>query len=292
MKNFHFLVCLMLLTSCASLSEKDCKNANWQDIGRKDGLRGSSSDRLASHREACAEYGISPVDSEYQSGFSVGNNEYCINKGKSDGKAGREGKTPSTCGTSKNYKSSFSEGYKLFCKNEGVKAGAAADKTMGRSNCRGKSYYNSGFKEGLVSYCTTENALTKGKKALENKGKLCPSNLRADFMASYKEGINFYCTRINGFGIGKAKKDIRPHMCPSSLRSSFESAYKKGIEYNSLRAKIKVLDEEISKLNTKISDPEASSDLKSYLTKELVEKKVTKKTLNVRMIKIEGYVGI
>jgi hypothetical protein len=292
MKYLYLLFVITLITACASLSEKDCKSASWSEIGKKDGSRGMSSNRLGSHTEACAEYGITPNVQEYKSGYTQGKQSYCTNKGTDNGKNGRENKIPSICKDSTHYKMSFKNGYKVFCESEGVSAGKNAKQNSGRANCIGKSEYKKGFSEGLKSYCTQSVGLNHGKNALDHKASLCPSSLRAVFMSGYKEGIEIYCTRMNGFKIGQDKGTYRPTVCPSVMRGNFESAYKKGIEYKSLQVKIDKLNTSLSDLNTKINNPETSSDLKAYLSNEVQTKGIEKNALEVRRIKIEGFIGI
>ncbi|SDG36041.1 DUF2799 domain-containing protein [Roseospirillum parvum] len=67
----------VLLTGCASLSEDECRTADWAAIGYADGAAGRPGSRLEDHREACAEYGIAPVLAAYRAGRGEGLLEYC-----------------------------------------------------------------------------------------------------------------------------------------------------------------------------------------------------------------------
>ena len=68
---------VLLLSSCASLSEKECRNADWRMIGYEDGAAGRPATRLAEHREACADYAITPALEDYRLGREEGLREYC-----------------------------------------------------------------------------------------------------------------------------------------------------------------------------------------------------------------------
>jgi hypothetical protein len=65
------------LAGCASLSEKECRNANWGEIGRQDGRDGQALDRLADHAEACRKLGIAPDEPLWRAGRQEGLRQYC-----------------------------------------------------------------------------------------------------------------------------------------------------------------------------------------------------------------------
>ena len=48
---------LLLLASCATLSEEECRAADWYQIGVNDGAEGRATDYVESHRRACAGLG-------------------------------------------------------------------------------------------------------------------------------------------------------------------------------------------------------------------------------------------
>ncbi|MFL6547409.1 MAG: DUF2799 domain-containing protein [Povalibacter sp.] len=68
------------LTGCATLSENECRGADWQAIGYRDGSNGHDAGRLASHTEACAEYGIAPDQKEYEIGRLRGLEMFCTSE--------------------------------------------------------------------------------------------------------------------------------------------------------------------------------------------------------------------
>lgn len=66
-----------LLAACASLSEDECRAGNWYEIGRSDGADGRTSAFIAQHAKACRDFGIAPVQSEWERGRQAGLPLYC-----------------------------------------------------------------------------------------------------------------------------------------------------------------------------------------------------------------------
>lgn len=287
------ILCLsLLLAGCASLSEKECKRGDWSAIGQKDGERGLSLSRLESHQKACGEYGINPDKVSYERGHGAGAKIYCDRTGLEHGKKGELKKRPRMCRGVKSYDLSLNNGFKEFCRERGIEAGRRANKKSGDRRCHTKKDYMAGFKEGIRDYCSEDNAFNLGKKADSHQGHQCPKDLKYTFNKSYRSGLEQYCKRLNGFSIARDGGEYRPSKCPSSLRSDFEMAYKKGIEYKSLVEQMSSLDTKVSELTAKIEDEKTSKDLREYLVKERSDKKSKKEALNVRKIKIEGFLGL
>ncbi len=94
MKIFRLAVVLpmlaLLMSACATLSEDECRYADWQTIGFQDGSRGYAVDRIGSHRKACAEHGVMPDMAAYQHGRDQGLVSYCT--AANGVKAGRGGR--------------------------------------------------------------------------------------------------------------------------------------------------------------------------------------------------------
>lgn len=65
------------LSGCATLSEGECRTADWQEIGRIDGSQGQPRARLFEHAKACADYGIRPDAEAYYQGREWGLLDYC-----------------------------------------------------------------------------------------------------------------------------------------------------------------------------------------------------------------------
>ncbi len=74
-----FFVCIGLsfVTGCSTLSEEECLVADWQLIGREDGVNGRDASYIGNHRKACAEYGVVPDLQEYERGYGDGLVIFC-----------------------------------------------------------------------------------------------------------------------------------------------------------------------------------------------------------------------
>ena len=54
------LATLVLLAGCASMSEDQCRRADWLERGQRDGRNGENPYRIDDHRKACGKVGIVP----------------------------------------------------------------------------------------------------------------------------------------------------------------------------------------------------------------------------------------
>lgn len=79
MKRILRLVPLLALAlgGCASLSESECADADWEQIGYRDGAGGASGQRIAAHAKACAEYGVTVDQDTWRAGYDRGIDSYC-----------------------------------------------------------------------------------------------------------------------------------------------------------------------------------------------------------------------
>lgn len=68
---------VIALGGCASLSESECADADWEQIGYRDGAGGASGQRIAAHAKACAEYGVSVDQDTWRAGYDRGIDSYC-----------------------------------------------------------------------------------------------------------------------------------------------------------------------------------------------------------------------
>ena len=71
------IVCFQFLVGCASMSEGECKTADWYAVGYEDATRGVPESRLADYRKDCAEHGIQASFPEYQAGHKKGLTVFC-----------------------------------------------------------------------------------------------------------------------------------------------------------------------------------------------------------------------
>ena len=76
-RKFTVVALSIILTGCASMSEKECLSVDWRDQGYRDGLAGQPPSRVEDHREACSKVGVVPNIEQYTSGRSKGIVEYC-----------------------------------------------------------------------------------------------------------------------------------------------------------------------------------------------------------------------
>lgn len=71
------LASLAVLSGCASMSESQCRQADWQARGLADGREGRSAQRIEDHVEACGKIGISPDSKAWTEGWERGIRSYC-----------------------------------------------------------------------------------------------------------------------------------------------------------------------------------------------------------------------
>lgn len=77
------------LTGCASMSRDECVNNDMYNKGLADGEQGYAASRLASHQDACGEYGIRLDGDSYMAGRAEGLKQYCTQaRGEQVGRAG------------------------------------------------------------------------------------------------------------------------------------------------------------------------------------------------------------
>ncbi len=79
------------LSGCATtMSQTACLSADWYTIGLEDGARGLPMARLGTHRQQCADFGVSPDVQAYQQGRQEGLDYFCtLSNGLDVGKHGR-----------------------------------------------------------------------------------------------------------------------------------------------------------------------------------------------------------
>lgn len=95
MKGFHFyllsIVLINFLLGCATLSKNECLEADWFEIGRKDGMTGEPRALFQKHVDACLKHGISPKKYDYFAGRDMGLNTYCTeDNGFEQGRHGKK----------------------------------------------------------------------------------------------------------------------------------------------------------------------------------------------------------
>jgi len=155
MKRLFYPLLILLLAvaaGCASMSKKECMNADWQAIGYSEGSRGIHYSNLAKHRNACSEYQIIPNDGAYRAGWEQGIRRYCTaDTGYRIGSSG--------------------QAYGNFCPQD-----VEAD-------------FLSGWDQGVRQYCSPDNALRQGLAGYQYNG-VCPAELAGAFQDFYRLGID------------------------------------------------------------------------------------------------------
>ena len=63
--------------ACASLTEEECRAADWYQVGVRDGAEGRGTDHIEAHRRACAGIGVSPDAEAWLRGRERGLRLYC-----------------------------------------------------------------------------------------------------------------------------------------------------------------------------------------------------------------------
>lgn len=76
-----YALCLLMLTAllggCASMSESECRVADWGRVGLNDGARGEPERRLADYTEDCGKTGVVPNVQAYRQGWDTGIQRFC-----------------------------------------------------------------------------------------------------------------------------------------------------------------------------------------------------------------------
>lgn len=81
---------VVILSTCAPISEEACRGGDWRGIGASDGARGLPTSTVGKYAETCAEFGVTPDLVAYQAGRSIGLQTYCTpSKAYSEGRNGR-----------------------------------------------------------------------------------------------------------------------------------------------------------------------------------------------------------
>lgn len=68
---------VLSMSGCASLSKSECMNANWQDIGIRDGANGQPEEYLIQHSTACAKVHVTPDRARWLAGREQGLERFC-----------------------------------------------------------------------------------------------------------------------------------------------------------------------------------------------------------------------
>ena len=89
--NILSVTIFVLLIGCATLSRNECLEANWFEIGHKDGMNGKPRALFQRHVDACIKHGVNANRNAYYAGRDEGLRIYCTgNSGYEQGRLGRK----------------------------------------------------------------------------------------------------------------------------------------------------------------------------------------------------------
>lgn len=80
-KSGFILIMTIILIACASMTEQECREADWRAIGMRDGLSGETVQKIDDHKKACGKIGIFPNESLWLDGRVQGISTYCTANG-------------------------------------------------------------------------------------------------------------------------------------------------------------------------------------------------------------------
>jgi hypothetical protein len=72
------LVTSALLAGCASMSDSECRSANWYALGERDALLYGMRPQIDQYTHQCSRYGVQPPEADYMAGWIVGDRERAI----------------------------------------------------------------------------------------------------------------------------------------------------------------------------------------------------------------------
>ena len=88
---FAALLSLGTLSACATMTDDECRTADWRAVGEADGARGyNPTERFAAHVKSCRSADIVPDQALWHDGYRLGLVRYCTPlNGLAEGEAGR-----------------------------------------------------------------------------------------------------------------------------------------------------------------------------------------------------------
>ena len=61
-----------LLCGCATMSESDCRSADWSALGERDALVYGLRPQIDQYAHQCSKYGVQPSEKDYIAGWNYG----------------------------------------------------------------------------------------------------------------------------------------------------------------------------------------------------------------------------
>jgi hypothetical protein len=108
------------LSGCKTMSKAECKSGQWAEFGRSDARLGRDPEYFDKRAKACGESGIRADARAYQSGYSLGQVEYCTAKRGVDDAVDGE-RMPKVCQSDngRDYRQGFEAGITQLCTQRG-----------------------------------------------------------------------------------------------------------------------------------------------------------------------------
>ncbi|MDX1431898.1 MAG: DUF2799 domain-containing protein [Gammaproteobacteria bacterium] len=180
-RKFHplasaWLLAAALLAGCASMDEDECRSADWRLVGYEDGAAGRSAAHVGEHREACADYRISPDMEAYREGREAGLREYCrAPNGFRLGQAG--GSYGGVCPTDleAEFRDAYDAGYRVYTARSRVRSTEKRIRSKERELASIKKRYSSMTNEMISDGTTTARRaelLVETTQSAQRQGEL------------------------------------------------------------------------------------------------------------------------
>ena len=100
---------------CASMSKNQCLQADWYEIGTRDGSLGKPRTLFQSHYDACLEYGVHADRQAYYRGRAAGLQSFCTyDNGLAQGKQGKTYRQVCPPGLEPDFLAGFERGKRIF----------------------------------------------------------------------------------------------------------------------------------------------------------------------------------
>lgn len=132
---------VVLASGCASMSEEQCKVADWHRVGLDDGAAGESPSRIASYSEDCAKAGVRPNPDAWRAGYAVGLQSFCTaHGGWRAGTAGASDKGSRCTGLPRDaeYRRYFAAGMEVYRTEQRLKQSTDESRRLEREIGRSK----------------------------------------------------------------------------------------------------------------------------------------------------------
>ncbi len=84
------ILAIIALNSCATLTKKQCRTADWHSLGVNDGVHGRPHSRFEKHMKACKKARVVPNREQWLAGHKEGARRYCrLSNAYEEGRYGR-----------------------------------------------------------------------------------------------------------------------------------------------------------------------------------------------------------